>query len=156
MDSGLGQVVQQGIRRRPPAVPLRESVRNEMINDTPMEHLENLSRRVKHLAVKWPYVQRVVDAINDNYGRGRGGRGRAGGDGNKHREIVRRSGGTMSVWACPRSTRTTRPLSVASGRLLQQKVLPLLPTWAPRAAVLDNIPGTTPDEIAGPAERQVW
>ena len=41
----------------------RESVRNEMmINDTPMEHPENLSRRVRHLAVKWPDVQRVVDA----------------------------------------------------------------------------------------------
>ena len=41
----------------------RESVRNEwMMNDTPMEHPENLSRRVRHLAVKWPDVQRVVDA----------------------------------------------------------------------------------------------
>ena len=64
----------------------RESVRNEMINDTLMEHSGNISRRVRHLAVKWPDVQRVVDAaVNDNYGRGRGGRGRAGGDGHEHR-----------------------------------------------------------------------
>ena len=62
-----------------------------MINDTPMKKHENLSRRARRLAVKWPDIQRVVDAaINDT--NGRGGRGRFVGDGSKHREQYERPG----------------------------------------------------------------
>ena len=58
-----------------------------MITDTPMDTLENLSRRVRHPAVKWRGIQRVVDAaINDTNWRGRDGRIPFGGDGSQHRE----------------------------------------------------------------------
>ena len=79
---------------------VRESVRSEiMINDIPMEHPENLSRRVRHLAVKWPDVQRVVDAaVNDKYGRDRGGRGRFGGGRFEPPGAVRTSRSARSVW----------------------------------------------------------
>lgn len=43
-----------------------------MINDTPMENRETLSHRVRHLAVKWCGIQRVVNAVVVDYGRGRG------------------------------------------------------------------------------------
>ena len=63
-----------------------------MINDTPMENRETLSRRVRHLAVKWSDMQRVVDAVIVDYGRGRGGRGRAGGNERHRRGLYPRQG----------------------------------------------------------------
>lgn len=71
----------------------RESVRNRMINDTPMENSENLCRRVRHPTVIWPGIHRVVDhAIYDTNGHGRGGRGRSVGEGSEHRERYERPG----------------------------------------------------------------
>ena len=71
----------------------RERVRNEMTtNDTPMENAENLRRRVRHLAVKWPNIQQVVDAAVLDYGRGRGRRGRAVGDERDRRDLHPRQG----------------------------------------------------------------
>lgn len=61
--------------------PVRDSVRNDLIvDDTTMERLEYLTRRVLQLADNCPEARRVVDdSMGDLYGRGRGGRETAGG-----------------------------------------------------------------------------
>ena len=43
----------------------------------------------------------------------------------------------------------------ASGRLLQQRVLSLLPNGTPQATKLDTLPAITRREFAGPSEREL-
>ena len=91
MDRGLWQAVQQAIRQRPPAAPIsgKRPKRNGDERHTD-GNPENLRRRVRHLAIKWPDIARVVDAAVTDYGRGQGGRGRTGGDKRDRRDIYPR------------------------------------------------------------------
>ena len=105
---------------------LRERVKNEFITeDTAIQSPTTSSHHVLHLATTWPEIQRVVDAaINDGYGRGRGGRGRAGWDGRDRRDLYPRQGvnqtpasrGNIPVSACPRSARATGRSARSPGR----------------------------------------